>query len=123
MLCLTPGPAPHHSELPSSFRALGITVRRFLVITFIIRVVDPFGDIAGHVIETIRATACFKRSGRREILVTILTSIHVGRIRHELVPPGISSLPLTTAGLLPFSFRRQALASPVAIGECIIPGD
>src|SRR5262249_62177905 len=122
MLCFTPGPAPHHSELPSSFRSLGITVRRLLIITFVIRVVHPFSDVAGHIVQPIGAATGIERPWGSEILVTVLTAIHVGRIRHELVPPGISSLALATAGLLPFCFRRQALASPLAIGQCLIPG-
>src|SRR4030095_7009206 len=97
MLSFTPGSAPNHSEIASPFRPLGIAVRRLFIIAFVIRVVDPLRDIAGHIVQTVGAAAGVKGAGSREILVPILTAVHVGGICHEFVSPGVSSPALATA--------------------------
>lgn len=123
MCAAIPGPAANHAKTPAQ-RPLGISLRAFSIIPAVIPVGNPFPNIARHIHDAIRRNALGLAPHRpcpvlpAAIFPIIQDGMPASRF---LVPPGIFYAPPPPGSFLPFSFSRQSLPCPVAIGIRIMP--
>ena len=108
--------------LRACLRAVGILLRAFLVILGIVPIVDPFPDIAGHVVNAERAFARFIAPDRHEGLLADPPLIEVKMLHGGLdIAPGESPVGGALSCFFPFSFSRESFTRPCAVGLGIKP--
>src|SRR6185312_564350 len=123
-LKIKPIPASHDFRLPL-LRSLWILGQALLVIVMVIPVVDPFPDIAGHVVDAIGTLAHFEHSHRNQ--GHMVRPFFLAEIRMEpggsLVAPRIEAAIRPSRRLFPLCLGGQALAGPFAVCGGIKPTD
>src|SRR3990172_7168913 len=86
---------------------------------------DPFIDIAGHVVETVRTFARVEAADRHRVALFLEREPALWRVgprQVELVAPWKDALVCAACRLLPFHLRGQTFSPPPAEGVGPLPG-
>src|SRR6185437_8501651 len=118
---ILPARAPDHF-LCACVWTFRILFRALLIVSGIVPVIDPFPNIAGHVIQAKGALARLITSDGHERLVAdpllIVIEMFGGRLD---IPPRESPIRRPFGRFLPFGFSGESFVGPSAIGLCIKP--
>src|SRR5207249_8469086 len=108
---LTPRPPSDHLVL-SVLRPLRVAIGSLGVILVVIGVMDPFCDVAGHIIQAIRASSSLEFPRRGQVLVAVLRSFQVGVVPRPRSAPRTLATTFPLGRFPPRTLRRNTLARP-----------